>query len=49
MPKVVDALKLWGQGLRTPDVIQRAFGLSPADYDAQYRAWELAKLARYKG
>jgi tetratricopeptide (TPR) repeat protein len=49
MPKVVDALKLWGQGARTPDVIQRAFGVSPADYDAKYRAWELAKLARYKG
>jgi tetratricopeptide (TPR) repeat protein len=49
MPKVVEALKLWGQGARTADVIQRAFGLSAADYDARYRAWELAKLARYKG
>src|SRR6202020_1224839 len=42
-------LKLWGQGVRTPDVIQRAFGLSASDYDAKYRAWELQKLARYKG
>ena len=49
MPKVVDALKLWGQGVRTPDVIQRAFGLSAGDYDARYRAWEMQKLARYKG
>jgi tetratricopeptide (TPR) repeat protein len=49
MNKVVDALKLWGQGVRTPEVIQRAFGLSAADYDAKYRAWEMQKLTRYKG
>jgi tetratricopeptide (TPR) repeat protein len=49
MPKIVQALKLWGEGARTPDVITRAFGVSPSDYDAKYRAWELAKLARYKG
>ncbi len=49
MPKIVKALKLWGEGVRTPAVIERAFGVSPADYDARYRAWELAKLARYKG
>ncbi len=49
MPKVVDALKLWGQGVRTPEVIARAFGLSASDYDAKYRAWEMQKLARYKG
>jgi tetratricopeptide (TPR) repeat protein len=49
MPKVVEALKLWGQGVRTPDVIQRAFGLSPADYDSHYRAWQMQKLSRYGG
>ena len=49
MPKIVQALKLWGQGVRTPDVIQRAFGVTPADYDARYRAWQMQKLARYKG
>jgi tetratricopeptide (TPR) repeat protein len=49
MPKVVDALKLWGQGVRTPEVIQRAFGLPTREYDARYRAWEMQKLARYKG
>ena len=49
MPKVVEALKLWGQGVRTPEVIQRAFGLSASDYDARYRAWEMQKLARYAG
>jgi tetratricopeptide (TPR) repeat protein len=49
MPKVVEALKLWGQGVRTADVIQRAFGVSAGDYDARYRAWELARLSRYRG
>jgi cellulose synthase operon protein C len=49
MGKVVAALKLWGQGKKTPDVIRGAFGLSPADYDAQFRAWMLQRLSRYKG
>jgi tetratricopeptide (TPR) repeat protein len=49
MPKVVQALKLWGEGVRTADVLQRAFGVSPADYDARYRAWQMGKLVRYKG
>ncbi|HEY2517703.1 MAG TPA: hypothetical protein VGI39_42835, partial [Polyangiaceae bacterium] len=37
------------QGVRTPDVIQRAFGLPASEYDARYHAWEMQKLARYKG
>ena len=49
MPKVVEALKLWGQGLRTPEVLQRAFGLSAADYDKNFRAWAMTRLQRYKG
>jgi tetratricopeptide (TPR) repeat protein len=49
MPKIVKALKLWGEGVRTPAVIERAFGVSTSEYDARYRAWELAKLARYNG
>jgi Tfp pilus assembly protein PilF len=48
MGKVVEALKLWGAGKKTPDVIQGAFGLSAADYDKGYRAWQLARLVRYK-
>jgi tetratricopeptide (TPR) repeat protein len=49
MPRVVEALKLWGEGVRTPDVIQRAFGVSAPEYDSRYRAWETSKLRRYKG
>lgn len=49
MPKIVKALKLWGEGARTPSVLERAFGVSTAEYDARYRAWELGRLARYKG
>ncbi len=47
MKKVQDALKLWGQGVKTPDVFQRAFGVSGDDYDAKFRAWALARMKRY--
>ncbi|MCL2777208.1 MAG: hypothetical protein FWD73_04325 [Polyangiaceae bacterium] len=48
MPRVVQALKLWGQGKKTPEVFQSAFGVTPREYDAGYRAWQLARLSRYK-
>jgi hypothetical protein len=47
MNKVTQALMLWGQGVKTPDVISRAFGVSGADYDAAFRAWALARMKRY--
>ncbi len=43
------ALELWGQGKRTPQVIESAFGVPPAQYDAKFRAWALARLSRYQG
>ena len=50
MPKIVQALKLWGEGKRTPEVIKtRVRRVAPSDYDASYRAWQLARLARYDG
>jgi len=48
MGKVVEALRLWGQGKKTPEVIKTAFGVSPEDYDKGYRAWQLGRLSRYK-
>ena len=48
MPKVVEALKLWGQGKKTSEVIKGAFGVTAQEYDAGYRTWQLARLARYK-
>jgi hypothetical protein len=48
MKGVVQALQLWGQGKRTPEVIRIAFGMSPEEYDKAYRAWQLARLSRYK-
>jgi tetratricopeptide (TPR) repeat protein len=48
-PKITLALELWGKGKRTADVIREAFGLTPEEYDARYRAWERARLARYEG
>jgi tetratricopeptide (TPR) repeat protein len=49
MPRVVQALKLWGNGVRTPEVIKQAFGLTDKEYDAKFRSWALARLDRYKG
>lgn len=48
MPKVVDALKLWGAGKKTPEVIKLAFGVTADEYDAGYRTWQLARLTRYQ-
>jgi tetratricopeptide (TPR) repeat protein len=46
-PKITRALELWGEGKLTAEVIGEAFGVSPADYDARFRAWALGRLARY--
>ncbi len=48
MGKVVEALKLWGQGKKTPEVIKGAFGVTAQEYDAGYRQWQLGRLSRYK-
>ncbi len=49
MPKVVQALRLWGQGKKTPDVLKGAFGVTADEYDKGYRSWQLARLSRYEG
>lgn len=46
---ITRALTLWGEGKATADVIRHAFGVSPADYDAGFHAWELKRLTRYEG
>ncbi|MBV9947717.1 MAG: hypothetical protein JOZ69_12760, partial [Myxococcales bacterium] len=48
-PAITRALSLWGEGKRTAEVIREAFGLSPEDYDARFRAWALGRLRRYDG
>lgn len=48
MAKVVEALRLWGQGKKTPDVLKGAFGVTAQEYDAGYRSWQLARLSRYE-
>ncbi|MBS2018401.1 MAG: tetratricopeptide repeat protein [Deltaproteobacteria bacterium] len=49
MNKVVLALKLWGQGKKTPDVLQGAFGVTADQYDKGYREWQMKRLSRYDG
>jgi tetratricopeptide (TPR) repeat protein len=46
---ITRALELWGQGKRTPEVIREAFGVTADQYDARYRTWEGARLARFAG
>lgn len=48
MPRVVSALKLWGEGKKTPEVIKGAFGVTAQEYDHGFRQWALGRLARYK-
>jgi tetratricopeptide (TPR) repeat protein len=37
-------MELWGTGLRTPEVIERALGATPAGIDGQFRSWLAARL-----
>jgi tetratricopeptide (TPR) repeat protein len=48
MPKVDQMLTLWGQGKRTPEVVQTALGVSTADLDAEFRKYIERKLERYR-
>ncbi len=47
MKAVSNAMVLWGQGVRTPEVIQKAFGVSAAEYDTRFRSWAMARMRRY--
>lgn len=49
MTRVVEALKLWGAGKKTPDVIKGAFGVTADEYDQGFRQWALGRLKRYEG
>jgi cellulose synthase operon protein C len=47
--KITRALALWGEGKRTPEVLREAFGVAPQEYDARYKAWQMARLTRFQG
>jgi len=47
MPKIVEMLRLWGQGLRDPQVVQRALGIDMDELDRRFRAWVKPRLVRY--
>src|SRR5258708_22194235 len=38
--RITSALEAWGEGKRTPEVLKKAFGVTPAEFDARYRDWE---------
>lgn len=46
--RVSGMLPLWGEGVRTPEVIQRALGVSADALDAEFRASLRPRLARYE-
>lgn len=46
-PKLREMLVLWGEGKRTPDVLQTALGKSTAELDAEFRTFLDERLARY--
>ncbi len=49
MGPIVEALGLWGEGVKTPEVLRRAFGVTAGEYDTRFRAWGLRRLSRYEG
>jgi tetratricopeptide (TPR) repeat protein len=48
-PKIVEMLKLWGEGKKSVDVVKGALGVSADQLDTDFRAWVKKKLSRYEG
>ncbi len=48
-PKIVEMLRLWGEGKKTDAVVNTALGVSADQLDADFRAWVKKRLARYDG
>lgn len=48
MPRVARMIELWGQGLRTAEVLERGLSVSAQELDRQFRAWLERHLARYE-
>jgi len=48
-PKIVEALKLYGQGKETPEVLKAITGKTIAQLDTDFRAYLDIRLAAYKG
>jgi tetratricopeptide (TPR) repeat protein len=46
--KVVAHLPAWGQGKRTPEVVQQVLGISADELDVRFRKWLEPRLARYR-
>lgn len=48
-PKIVAGLKLFGQGLETPAVIEKITGRTVPEFDKDFRAYLAKRLAPYQG
>ena len=47
MPKIDQMLRLWGEGKRTPEVVETALGVSTEQLDEEFKKYIGEKLARY--
>jgi tetratricopeptide (TPR) repeat protein len=47
MKKLVEMLRLWGQNVRDPQVVQRALGIDMDELDRRFRVWLTPRLVRY--
>lgn len=47
LSKAIAMLRAWGEGLQTPEVIQKVLGWSPEELDRRYQRWLRKRLARY--
>jgi cellulose synthase operon protein C len=48
MPKIAEMLRLWGQGVRDPEVVQRALGINFDELEKQFKTWLKPRLVRYE-
>jgi tetratricopeptide (TPR) repeat protein len=49
MARVAQMIRLWGQGLRTEQVLERGLSVPQQKLDRQFRQWLARDLSRYRG
>ena len=48
MKAIAVALRTWGEGLSTAQVMERAFSTKPTQFDSEFRTWLKSRLSRYE-
>jgi hypothetical protein len=47
-PKLPEMVRLFGDGLDTPDVVRKALGIEPEEFDRRFLAYAKEYVAKYK-